>query len=181
VENQISPEMLRALLCELSAPTLSSIPQNSRDAGYRLAGLLDRAMRGNTTPAGEPDIQYTGNTVVERLSTMRSFAYDQIVRRCQELLAADFASQIRVSDLAQHFRVSRRTLETHFRAVTGTTIAVEVTRLRIERAKHLLRTTDNTLEQIASACGFYNASHLSVMFFRLVGIRPSAFRRSFRQ
>ena len=33
-----------------------------------------------------PDIPYTGNHVVERLSTARSFAYDALVRRCRETL-----------------------------------------------------------------------------------------------
>ena len=163
-------------LCELSSPTLSSISLTSRETGYRLAEQLDRAMRGEIEPSNMPDIPYTGDSVVERLSTARSFAYDQLVRRCRELLETEFASQIRVSDLAKHFRVSRRTLETHFRAVTGTTIAEEICRIRVEHAKILLKTTDHPLERIATACGFYNASHLSTTFLRHVGVRPSAFR-----
>ena len=163
-------------LCELSSPTLSSISLTSRETGYRLAEQLDRAMRGEIEPGRMPDIPYTGDSVVERLSTARSFAYDQLVRRCRELLETEFASQIRVSDLAKHFRVSRRTLETHFRAVTGTTIAEEICRIRVEHAKILLKTTDHPLERIATACGFYNASHLSTTFLRHVGVRPSAFR-----
>jgi len=122
------------------------------------------------------DIAYTGKEVVERLSTSRSFAYDQLVRRCLELLETDFASPIRVSALATRFGVSRRTLETHFRAVTGTTITEKVTRLRIDRAKQLLKASNVSLERVATACGFYNASHLSAAFLRCVGVRPSAFR-----
>ena len=49
-------------------------------------------------------------------------------------------------------------------------------RLRISRAKQLLKASNVTLERIATACGFYNASHLSAAFLRHVGIRPSAFR-----
>ena len=163
-------------LCELSSPTLSSIALNARDAGYRLAERLDRAMRGRIDLGRSPDIAYTGKEVVERFSTSRSFAYDQLVRRCQELLATDFASPIRVSALATRFGVSRRTLETHFRAVTGTTIAEKVMRLRIDRAKQLLKASNVSLERVATACGFYNASHLSSAFLRCVGIRPSVFR-----
>ena len=163
-------------LCEMSTPTLSSIPMTSYDAGYRLAEVLDRAMRGEFAPEKMPDVPYTGNTVVERLSTQRSFAYDLLVRRCRELLATEFASPIRISDLATRFRVSRRTLETHFRAVTGTTIAEEVMRLRIEHAKRLLATTGDSQERIASACGFYNASHLSAAFRHRCGAPPSSFR-----
>ena len=163
-------------LCEMSTPTLSSIQLTSYDAGYRLAGVLDRAMRGEIAPGKMPDVPYTGNTVVERVSTQRSFAYDALVRRCREILATEFAAPIRIADLATRFRVSRRTLETHFRAVAGTTIAEEVTRLRIERAKHLLSTTDKTLTQIADECGFFDISHFSATFLRHVGMRPTAFR-----
>ena len=163
-------------LCEMSTPTLSSIQLTSYDAGYRLAEVLDRAMRGEIAPGEMPDVPYTGNTVVERVSTQRSFAYDTLVRRCREILATEFAAPIRVADLATRFRVSRRTLETHFRAMTGTTIAEEVMRLRIEHAKRLLATTDDSQERIASACGFYNASHLSAVFRRRCGAPPSAYR-----
>ena len=163
-------------LCEMSNPTISSIPLSSRNAGYRAAEILDRAMRGEITLDEMPEITYTGDSVVERISTARSFAYDMLVRRCRELLESEFASPIRIADLAVRFRVSRRTLETHFRAVTGTTIAEEVTRLRIERAKQLLATTGDSQARIAVKCGFYNASHLAATFRNKLGVRPSAFR-----
>ena len=163
-------------LCETSNPPLSSIPLLTYDAGYRAAEILDLAIQGKYTPENMPNGFFTGGPVVERLSTARSFAYDMLVRRCQEVLAADFTAPIRVSALATRFRVSRRTLETHFRNVTGTSIAEEVTRLRIERAKHLLTTTGKTLAQIADECGFYDISHFSATFYRRVGVRPTLFR-----
>lgn len=163
-------------LCETSNPPLSSIPLQTYDAGYRVAEILDLAIQGKNTLGNMPIEFFTGGPVVERLSTARSFAYDMLVRRCREVLAQEFSAPIRVSALATRFRVSRRTLETHFRAVTGTTIAEEVTRLRIERAKHLLSTTDKTLTQIADKCGFYDISHFSATFLRHVGVRPTAFR-----
>lgn len=164
------------MLCEICNPSLSSIQLSSREAGYRVAEVIDRAMRGEIAPSEMPAVPYTCASVVERLSTARSFAYDMLVRRCRETLESEFTAPIRVADLATRFRVSRRTLETHFRTVTGTTIAEEVCRLRIERAKHLLATTGNSQEEIATACGFYNASHLSATFHSRLGMRPSAFR-----
>ena len=165
-------------ICAMSRPALSSIPLSSYDAGYRAAAILDGVLRGEISSKDMPDIFYTGDHVIERLSTAHSFAYDMLVRRCREVLAQDFTTPIRVSALATSFRVSRRTLETHFRAVTGTTIAEEVIRLRIERAKHLLSTTVKTLTQIADECGFYDISHFSAMFLRHVGIRPTVFRNN---
>lgn len=165
-------------LCEMTLPTLSSIPLLSYEAGYRAAEILDSALSGEISPRRMPSLFYTGNSVVERLSTAHSLAYDMLIRQCQEVLAMDFMTPIRIPALASRFRVSRRTLEAHFRAVTGTSIAEEVTRLRIERAKHLLSTTGKTLTKIADECGFYDISHFSATFLRHVGMRPTAFRDS---
>ena len=43
-------------------------------------------------------------------------------------------------------------------------------------SKQLLKASNVSLERVATACGFYNASHLSSAFLRHVGIRPSIFR-----
>ena len=61
--------------------------------------------------------------------------------------------------------------------LTGTTIAEKVTRLRIDRAKQLLKASNVSLERVATACGFYNASHLGAVFRHRCGAPPSSFRR----
>ena len=164
-------------LCEMSNPSLSSIKLDMYDAGYRAAEILDRAMRGEIAVDEMPDIRYTGDTVVERISTTRPFAYDMLVHRVREILAAEFAAPIRILNLASRFNVSRRTLETHFRAVTGSSIMEEVARLRIEQAKRLLATTGDSQEHIAEACGFYNATHLAATFRRRCGMTMRDYRR----
>ena len=164
-------------LCELSAPTLSSIPLSSQEAGYQAAEILDRALRGELRPDEMQSVFYTGTHVHERASTARSQMRDALVRRCRDLLVANFASRLRVVDLARQLHVSRRTLETHFRAVTGSTINAEILRLRLDRAQTQLATSSLSQEQIALACGFCDASHLGAVFRRHVGKPPSAFRR----
>ena len=47
---------------------------------------------------------------------------------------------------------------------------------RLARAKDLLRTTSLSCEQIAAACGIYDANHLGHLFRRKFGASPSAFR-----
>jgi len=163
-------------LCEMSSPTISSIPLTAQDAGFRAAEILDRTLRGEIAPDSRQRVAYTGTTVVERESTARSFAYDMLVRRCRDLLAGNFASPLRVGDLAHSLGVARRTLEIHFRAVTGVSVADEIMRLRLEHAKKMLATTSRTHEQIAAECGFCDASHLRAVFRRHVGSAPSAWR-----
>ena len=164
-------------LCEFSSPTLSSIPLSTHQAGYRAAAIIDQVLHGELTPRTMPDVTYTGTHVVERQSTERSFSQDPLVRKCRALIAANLASSLRISALAQSLHVSRRTLETRFHAVTHTTIAAEILRLRLERAQRLLAETDQSQEAIADACGFCDASHLGATFRRCFGKAPSHFRR----
>jgi len=51
-----------------------------------------------------------------------------------------------------------------------------VTRLRLERAATLLRTTDCTLDDIARQVGYRNTPSFSDAFLRYKGQRPGAFR-----
>ena len=165
-------------LCEMSNPTLSSIPLSTQEAGFRAAEILDRAMRGEIKPVEMPDAFYTGTTVTERQSTERSFTRDALVRRCRDTLAANFTARVRISDLAKLLNISRRTLETRFLEVTGSTVSEDLLRLRMTRAKKLLASTDHSQEKIAEACGFCDASHLGAVFRRQFGCPPSAFRKT---
>ena len=52
---------------------------------------------------------------------------------------------------------------------------------RIEKAKHLLLTTDLPVQQIGLHTGFPNAQHFSVRFRQLAGQSPRAFRTTPRR
>ena len=164
------------VICETATPTLSSIPLSAEDAGFRAAELLDRAMATGQRPHQLTDIFYTGTTVVARRSTTHDVVADALVRRCRVLMAANVGRPFNVADLVASLGVSRRTLETRFRATTGHSLNAEITDLRIRRAKSMLAKTTRTQAEIATACGFCDASHLNVTFRRHCGVPPSAFR-----
>jgi LacI family transcriptional regulator len=53
----------------------------------------------------------------------------------------------------------------------------EILRLRIERVKELLITTNLQIAEIAKQAGFSGVEYLSAMFKKRVGLSPRAFRR----
>lgn len=148
----------------------------AEDAGFRAAEILDHAMASGRRPRAQTDIYFTGNTVVERRSTMRDAVSDDLVRKCRELMEANIDRPFNVADLVASLSVSRRTLETRFRAATGRSLNDVITELRIRRAKEMLSHSSMTQSEIAEACGFCDASHLNVIFHRHCGAPPSAFR-----
>ena len=164
-------------ICETALPTISSIAMSTEDAGFKAAEMLDAAMSDGTNSRHSPvDVFYGGTHVVERRSTKRDVVRDALVRRCRELMEANIGRKFNVSDLVSHLHVSRRTLETHFRAATGQTLNDELTAQRIRRAKALLAKTSLSQAEIAAECGFCDASHMNVIFRRHCAALPSAFR-----
>ena len=166
------------VICETATPALSSIPLSMADAGFRAAELLDRVMSTGRRPRGAADIIFTGTHVVARRSTARDAVADALVRRCRALMEANIGRPFNVADLVASLGVSRRTLETRFRAATGRSLNAEITDLRIRRAKTMLAKSSMPQAAIATACGFCDASHLNVIFRRHCGAPPSAFREN---
>ena len=166
------------ILCETATPTLSSISMSTEEAGFEAAKLLDQAIRSGRRSRGDntAEIRYTGLQLVARNSSMRNLRHDELVRRCRELMEANPERKFNVADLVSHLHVSRRTLEIRFRAATGHSLNDEITNLRLRRAKTLLAKTSRTQSEIASECGFCDASHMNAVFHRHCGAPPSAFR-----
>jgi len=164
------------ILCETATPTLSSISMSTEEAGFDAAEFLNNAMISGRRPRTIKDIFYTGVQLVARRSSSRDMTRDVLVRRCRELMEANLGRKFNVSEIVSHLHVSRRTLEMHFRAATGSTLSDEITALRLRHAKTLLSRTHMTQAQIAAACGFTDASHMNVVFRRKFGTQPSSFR-----
>ena len=164
------------VLCDTAHPPLSSIAMTTEQAGFRAAELLNTVIMKGCRGRTNISIKYKGMNVVERRTTAHDFTRDDLVRRCRELIEANIGKRFRISDLAKNLRVSRRTLEVRFRASSGHSISKEVSALRILHAKSLLSQTGMTQAQIATACGFFDASHMNTVFHRLCGGKPSSFR-----
>jgi AraC-like DNA-binding protein len=78
--------------------------------------------------------------------------------------------------VASALGVSRKTLCSRFKQETGETFAGYVRRLRVERARRLLDTTDFEIAQVAYQTGFSSQSHFQTVFKDLVGVTPREWR-----
>lgn len=74
--------------------------------------------------------------------------------------------------LAEMAGVSVRQLERLFRAHLGGTIAEVYLRIRLDRARRLLRTTSLSVTEVALACGFVSSSHFARVFRGRFGFPP---------
>ena len=164
------------IVCETALPKLSSIAVRSMEAGADAAEFLDGLFRGRRRPARPKIITYGPSHVVSRESSARIVRGDDLVHRALELIRLNADALISVEELSRRLKVSRRLLELRFKKSLGHTVKGEMMRLRLERAKDLLVRTNDSLETIASLCGFTAQSHFSTAFRRRFGVTPSVFR-----
>jgi transcriptional regulator GlxA family with amidase domain len=94
-------------------------------------------------------------------------------------LEDNLATELTLQAVAERAGTSVRTLNRNFRAQTGTTPLQWLIGRRLQRARELLETTDLSVEDVASWCGFGSAIALRQHFRRTVGTTPLAYRQSF--
>jgi transcriptional regulator GlxA family with amidase domain len=84
-------------------------------------------------------------------------------------------------DLAERESLSVRTFTRRFREETGLSPGEWLVRQRVERARHLLETTELPVERIAHDAGFGSVQSLRQHVRAVLGVSPTAYRRTFRQ
>ena len=79
--------------------------------------------------------------------------------------------------MADHFGISTYSLSRLFKNHVGVGFSEYVTAKRLEAARELLLTTDESVGQIAAAVGIPNANSFSRLFKANVGLTPVKFRQ----
>jgi AraC-like DNA-binding protein len=100
------------------------------------------------------------------------------LNRVLDYIELHLADKITVRDLASLINMSMGQLSRVFKISVGVPPCHYIARRRVELACTMIRTTGETLSQVAVACGLCDQPHLCKLFRRIVGMSPSAWRRS---
>lgn len=93
-----------------------------------------------------------------------------------ELMEANIEEPIEMQELAALAGISRRQLERLFLRHLGCTPSRYYLKLRLERARRLLKQTSCSIVEISSMCGFVSATHFSRCYRKYMGSAPKAAR-----
>lgn len=95
----------------------------------------------------------------------------------KEYLDEHYTEKITLDDLADKFFINKFYLSKIFKEYFGITINGYLMELRITRAKHFLRFTDKTIDEIGNVIGMDNANYFSRAFRKIEGVSPSEYRK----
>lgn len=137
--------------------------------GYELeiCGLLNRAWQGVYAQA----LPVIGaRQPLPRMETAR-------LKQMLGFIREHFAEDISPADIATAAGVCERECFRCFKQELGTTPLSSLTDFRVRKAAELLRETDRSVTDIASACGFATSSYFGKVFRRRMNLSPLAYRR----
>jgi AraC family transcriptional regulator len=98
------------------------------------------------------------------------------LRRVVDYITSNLAEDIGLQNLADVAGISSFHLCRSFKQSKGSSPHQYILKLRIEEAKHLLRSTKLGITEIAYQVGFSDHSHFTMIFRKFVGTTPARWR-----
>lgn len=139
---------------------------------------LLRFAQGNSTPISRSSMGYKFT-----LDLFSSILTPQISTSSKVLhfLECSFAMPLTLGEIAEHVGMDKYALCRQFLRETGSTVMNELLRIRIEKAKQLLRFRNDSIGCIGELCGFESAAYFGKRFRETVGCTPLEYRKQYRK
>lgn len=106
---------------------------------------------------------------------------NEVVNKVIELMKHHLDSPVPLAEVAAFAGVTFRQLNLIFTKCTSYSAAVYWRRMRLEQARKLMADSSNSINAIAAATGFADASHLIAWFRKQYGETPSSYRKRRRE
>jgi len=159
----------------ISPVPLSSINIDPYLLGQRCVEVLLKAKRFNQILHEK----YQPINLMNEKSTAVEGNQDDIVNKALYYLYNNFHLNIKVQQVIDFCRVSRKTLDNRFIACKGVTVHQYLSSLRLKKSKKLLINSKDSIECIALQCGYPNQSYLYQVYKKQFGYTPCEYRKSY--
>ena len=104
---------------------------------------------------------------------------DGFIQSANRYLLEHLGEELRIDELADFLAVSNRTLSRRFKESTGDSPLQHIQKLRIERSKYLLETSNLPATEIMQRVGYQDSSSFGQVFKRFTGLTPGQYRQKF--
>lgn len=114
--------------------------------------------------------------VCGRIQEKRSGKARNVIERIRAVMDSRYADNLTIADIAQNVFLSSTYVSLLFKQETGETVYEYLTKVRMERAKELLRDPRFKFYEVCEAVGYSDPSHFTKIFKKYTGFTPSGFR-----
>lgn len=163
------------MACECSYIPITSVETREAEVAYQAAKTLEELMSGSVMPL---DICIPAGPVIVRESSDTLAVAHPLLRKAIQFMKDNIEKPIGIDDIASAATVSRRTLYGLFRAELATSPVEILTSFRMERARSLLRASEQSISNIVAQCGFGTHRSFNRLFFKSEKCTPSIWREN---
>ncbi|MBQ9084606.1 MAG: AraC family transcriptional regulator [Clostridia bacterium] len=118
---------------------------------------------------------YHAPTISEKEQEARAARLNRL-NKVMEYISENYSEAITTRDLAAMCFLSEAHFCRFFKRATGKSATEYINGYRIEKARVLLKNTEDSISEIASEVGFDDLNYFSRMFKRIMGISPGKYR-----
>lgn len=159
-------------------PISRNTPEAARTALSELMRLLQKETEDCELQASELLTRLLTALLLDRVP--HSGAVQEQLPQIYAYLTEHYAEDISLEQLSEQFYVSKYHLARAFKEKYGDTVIATLIRLRISRAKELLRFSDASVGEISTLCGFHDQSYFNRQFRKTDGITASEYRKKWK-
>lgn len=150
----------------------------SPEEAYALGdSYIQSAENAKTTDDLDPLALMMYDDFIQRVHKCRTNPnLSQQVQMCVDYIEMHLEEKIRAADLAKLVGYTEYYLTHKFKEETGLSVSDYAKFAKIERAKVLLKSTDQTVQDIAAALSFSTRNYFSRVFQEVTGLTPMEYR-----
>lgn len=192
-----SKEIMRAVLPKLTeifpvmhpnrVSPVTTLTEAEADNLIAIYNLIDGQIRGNDTPFRRQKVENLLRFAIYEImetglrhshkSNIKVTRKEEIMTRFMLLVSEHFHTERQVTFYADRLFITPKHLSAVVKKTIGLTAGELIDRYVVLEAKVLLKSTDLTIQEIASRLHFANQSFFGKYFKHLTGYSPSAFRK----
>jgi len=105
---------------------------------------------------------------------------NDIIASAKEYIDQNYSKDISLDDMSRNMNLSPYYFSKLFKEETGENFVEFLTRVRIDKAKDLLKLPDKSMKEICSEVGYGDPNYFSRIFKKVVGQTPTEFREIYK-
>ncbi|MEH7418356.1 response regulator [Neobacillus drentensis] len=101
---------------------------------------------------------------------------NNVIYEIEKYLEANFDRDVKLQEISDHFYISREYISRKFKQEFNVNISDYIVKIRIKRAKALLKNSELKIYEIANMVGYQDDKYFRKVFKKVEGVTPNEFR-----
>lgn len=111
------------------------------------------------------------------LEIYKNHKYNLVMDQCMTYIQENYSKDLSLEEIARRFDFNYSYFSSYFKKISGLKFTDYLAKVRLQKAKDLLRTTDKKVYDIALEVGYANSQYFYRVFKKEFGLSPEEFRR----